>query len=77
MLVGGAWESTAKAQGSSLLAHALSPPRPLPPLRPQFWVHAAPIPSGPCTLEFEAENGARVKATTDDPLKEQRLPNFQ
>jgi hypothetical protein len=42
----------------------------------QFWVHSAPLPSSPVEFVFEAVNGKRVTARCDDPLKEQRLPNF-
>lgn len=54
------------------------PIQPTPPTPcPQFWVHAAPLPSGPSTLEIEAENGAKLTTSCDNPLQEQELPNFQ
>ena len=42
----------------------------------QFWINSAPLPASPVRFDFEAENGMRVTAFSDDPLKSQELPNF-
>jgi hypothetical protein len=43
----------------------------------QFWINSAPLPASPVRFDFEAENGMRVAAFSDDPLKSQELPNFE